>query len=266
MIYYAMLSGASIGKLFMEGMVPGVLLAILLMIYVCVYFLIREIIRLVVMSKRISESYIAGSLGTVYSCYSSWWNLFRYLYSLGRLVFASAYALIISADYKTLGWKKLWGIIQEIICQHSYTGSLRNFHADITSLWSRFPRVVASLVMGITDNKYIFLFIVNIVFLLLGCVLDVSTIQLVFVPMVLPLVQAMGIDLVHFGVVICLNMMIGLSTPPFGMLLFIVSGLGKTKIKGVIREILPMVLIMIGLLFLVTYVPDIIMFIPNNFM
>ena len=62
--------------------------------------------------------------------------------------------------------------------------------------------------MGITDNKYIFLFIVNIVFLLLGCVLDVSTIQLVFVPMVLPLVQAMGIDLVHFGVVICLNMMI----------------------------------------------------------
>nr|WP_308768368.1 TRAP transporter large permease subunit [Blautia faecis] len=107
---------------------------------------------------------------------------------------------------------------------------------------------------------------VNIVFLLLGCVLDVSTIQLVFVPMVLPLVQAMGIDLVHFGVVICLNMMIGLSTPPFGMLLFIVSGLGKTKIKGVIREILPMVLIMIGLLFLVTYVPDIIMFIPNNFM
>ncbi len=75
-----------------------------------------------------------------------------------------------------------------------------------------------------------------------------------------------GEDLVHFGVVICLNMMIGLSTPPFGMLLFIVSGLGKTKIKGVIREILPMVLIMIGLLFLVTYVPDIIMFIPNNFM
>ena len=84
--------------------------------------------------------------------------------------------------------------------------------------------------------------------------------------MVLPLVQAMGIDLVHFGVVICLNMMIGLSTPPFGMLLFIVSGLGKTKIKGVIRVILPMVLIMIGLLFLDTYVPDIIMFIPNNFM
>ena len=75
--------------------------------------------------------------------------------------------------------------------------------------------------------------------------------------------MSFGIDLIHFGVVICLNMMIGLSTPPFGMLLFIVSGLGKTKIAGVIKEILPMVIIMIALLFLCTYVPSIVMFLPN---
>lgn len=93
--------------------------------------------------------------------------------------------------------------------------------------------------------------------------LDVSTIQYVFVPMVLPLVSLFGIDLVHFGVVICLNMMIGLSTPPFGMVLFIVTGLGKTKIAGVIREIIPMVLIMIALLLICTYVPQVIMFLPN---
>jgi TRAP-type C4-dicarboxylate transport system permease large subunit len=126
------------------------------------------------------------------------------------------------------------------------------------------PRVISRLVLGLTDNKYLFLGIVNVVFLLLGCVLDVSTIQLVFVPMVLPLVNAFGIDLVHFGVVICLNMMIGLSTPPFGMLLFIVTGLGKAKISGVIREILPMVIVMIGLLFLITYVPNVVMWLPNN--
>lgn len=126
------------------------------------------------------------------------------------------------------------------------------------------PNAVSSFVTGITTNKNLFLLVVNIVFLLLGCVLDVSTIQLVFVPMVLPIVKAFGIDLVHFGVVICLNMMIGLSTPPFGMLLFIVSGLGKTKIGGVIKEIIPMVLIMILLLFMCTYIPDIIMFIPNH--
>ena len=182
---------------------------------------------------------------------------------------ASAYALLISLlIYRTLGLKKLIGIIRKSAANTAALALLCGtsmLFSYIISL-EQVPAAVATVVTGITDNKYIFLFVVNIVFLLLGCVLDVSTIQLVFVPMVLPLVKAFGIDLVHFGVVICLNMMIGLSTPPFGMLLFIVAGLGKTRIAGVIREILPMVLIMIGLLFLVTYVPDIILFIPNTFM
>ena len=123
---------------------------------------------------------------------------------------------------------------------------------------------IANWVVGLTDNKYLFLLVINVVFLFLGCVMDVSTIQYVFVPMVLPLVKMFNIDLVHFGVVICLNMMIGLSTPPFGMMLFIVTGIGKTEMAKVIREILPMVAIMILLLFLCTYIPQIIMFIPNT--
>ena len=265
-----MLSGASIGKLFMGGMVPGVLLAILLMIYVAFISHKRNYPAGVVMSKREFLKATVQALPALFTVVILLGGIYSGICTPTEAgAVASAYALIISAlIYKTLGWKKLWGIIKKSAANTATLALLCGtsmLFSYIISL-EQVPRVVASLVMGITDNKYIFLFIVNIVFLLLGCVLDVSTIQLVFVPMVLPLVQAMGIDLVHFGVVICLNMMIGLSTPPFGMLLFIVSGLGKTKIKGVIREILPMVLIMIGLLFLVTYVPDIIMFIPNNFM
>ena len=270
MVIYAMLSGASIGKLFMGGMVPGVLLAILLMIYVAFISHKRNYPAGVVMSKREFLKATVQALPALFTVVILLGGIYSGICTPTEAgAVASAYALIISAlIYKTLGWKKLWGIIKKSAANTATLALLCGtsmLFSYIISL-EQVPRVVASLVMGITDNKYIFLFIVNIVFLLLGCVLDVSTIQLVFVPMVLPLVQAMGIDLVHFGVVICLNMMIGLSTPPFGMLLFIVSGLGKTKIKGVIREILPMVLIMIGLLFLVTYVPDIIMFIPNNFM
>jgi len=81
---------------------------------------------------------------------------------------------------------------------------------------------------------------------------------------VLPLVNAVGIDLVHFGVVIVLNMMIGLSTPPFGMLLFIVSGISKTPLQTVIKEILPMIVVLIIVLLLVTYIPDIVLFIPRS--
>ncbi|MFR8221778.1 MAG: TRAP transporter large permease [Blautia faecis] len=257
-------------KLFMGGMVPGVLLAILLMIYVAFISHKRNYPAGVVMSKREFLKATVQALPALFTVVILLGGIYSGICTPTEAgAVASAYALIISAlIYKTLGWKKLWGIIKKSAANTATLALLCGtsmLFSYIISL-EQVPRVVASLVMGITDNKYIFLFIVNIVFLLLGCVLDVSTIQLVFVPMVLPLVQAMGIDLVHFGVVICLNMMIGLSTPPFGMLLFIVSGLGKTKIKGVIREILPMVLIMIGLLFLVTYVPDIIMFIPNNFM
>jgi TRAP-type C4-dicarboxylate transport system permease large subunit len=117
--------------------------------------------------------------------------------------------------------------------------------------------------MGITENPIILLLILNIVFLLLGMFLDTSVLLLVFTPIVLPLVSALGIDLVHFGVVLVVNMMIGLSTPPFGMLLFIVAGVSGTKLYGVIKEVLPMVAIMIVVLFLITYFPQLVLFLPN---
>ena len=267
MVIYAMLSGASVGKLFAGGMVPGVLLALMLMVY-CLF----------ISYKR---NYPAGVKMTLRqfgkATVVAFPALFTVILLLGGIysgvctpteagAVASAYALVISAlVYRTLGWKRLLTILKKTAANTATLATLTGtayLFSKIIAL-EKVPNVVSAFVTGITTNKNIFLLVVNIVFLLLGCVLDVSTIQLVFVPMVLPIVKAFGIDLVHFGVVICLNMMIGLSTPPFGMLLFIVAGLGKTKIGGVIREILPMVLIMIALLFLCTYVPDIIMFIPN---
>ena len=267
MVIYAMLSGASVGKLFAGGMVPGVLLAVLLMIY-CFFI-----------SKK--RNYPAGVQMTLKQFLKATLvaapALFTVVLLLGGIysgvctpteagALASAYALVIGfLVYRSLGWKKLLNILKKTAANTATLALLCGTAYLFSFIVSRekVPAAVASFVTGITHNKYIFLLVVNVVFLLLGCVLDVSTIQLVFVPMVLPLVKSFGIDLVHFGVVICLNMMIGLSTPPFGMLLFIVAGLGKTKIAGVIREIIPMVLIMIALLFLVTYVPQLIMFIPN---
>jgi tripartite ATP-independent transporter DctM subunit len=127
------------------------------------------------------------------------------------------------------------------------------------------PDMFASFLLNITENKYILLLIVNILFLLLGMFIDTMAITLVFIPMVLPLVELLGIDLVHFGVLIVLNMMIGLTTPPFGVLLFIVSGISKTPLKDVIRECLPMTIVLIIVLFLVTYIPEIVLFVPNFF-
>lgn len=267
MVIYGMLSGASVGKLFMGGMVPGVLLAILLMVYVFFISHKRSYPSGVIMSLRQFLRATLIALPALLTVILLLWGIYGGVCTpteAGAL--ASAYALLIGfLVYRSLGWEKLKVILVKtasntatlaLLCGSAYLFSY------VVAL-EKIPATVASFVTGICPNKYIFLLVVNIVFLLLGCVLDVSTIQLVFVPMVLPLVKAFGIDLVHFGVVICLNMMIGLSTPPFGMLLFIVSGLGKTKIAGVIKEILPMVIIMIALLFLCTYCEPIVMFLPN---
>ena len=270
MVIYAMLSGASIGKLFMGGMVPGILLSFLLAIYVAFISIKRKYPRGEQMALRQFARVTVGAFPALFTVILLLGGIYLGVVTpteAGAL--ASTYAILISlVIYRNLGPKKLWKIIKKSATNTATLALLAGtsmLFSYIISL-EQVPRVIAQIVLGLTENKYIFLFIVNIVFLLLGCVLDVSTIQLVFVPMVLPLVKAFNIDLVHFGVVICLNMMIGLSTPPFGMLLFIVTGLGKAKIVGVIREILPMVIVMIALLFAITYIPEIVMWAPNNLM
>ena len=106
----------------------------------------------------------------------------------------------------------------------------------------------------------------NVSILILGMFIDTSVIQVVFVPILLPIATAFGIDLVHFGLVVIFNMMIGLSTPPFGMLLFITSGVSGTPLKAVIKEIMAPLLAMIIVLLIITYVPDVVLFLPRALM
>lgn len=270
MVIYAMLSGASVGKLFMGGMVPAILISAVLALYVIIIARKRNYPAGVVMTLRQFLSATVKALPAILTVVILLGAIYGGVCTpteAGAL--ASAYAIVISLlIYRSLGWNTLKTILTKTAANTAtlalLTGTSMLF-SYIISL-EQVSATVASIVMGLTSNKNVFLLIVNIAFLLLGCVLDVSTIQLVFVPMILPLVNAFGIDLVHFGVVIALNMMIGLSTPPFGMLLFIVTGQGKAKMAGVIREIVPMVVIMICILLLITYVPQTVMFLPNHLM
>ena len=127
------------------------------------------------------------------------------------------------------------------------------------------PAHMAEYLLGITTNKWLLLLLFNILFLVLGCFLETMVLLLIVIPVVLPVVTLAGIDLVHFGVVIVLNMMIGLATPPFGMLLFIVSGLTDTPLSKVIKEIIPFLVTLVGVLLLCTYLPGIVLFLPRVF-
>jgi tripartite ATP-independent transporter DctM subunit len=108
-----------------------------------------------------------------------------------------------------------------------------------------------------------FLLVVNLVFLALGCLLDITTLLLVLVPLLVPVAKSLGVDLVHFGVVIVFNMMIGMLTPPYGVLLFVLGGLAGTPVKDIVRELLPFIAALLAVLFLITFVPALVLALPE---
>lgn len=268
MIFYAMLSGASIGKLFIGGMIPGILIGIALMIYISFIAKKRNYPRggtynLKQFIRNTIDAFPALMtpvilLGGIYSGIVT-------PTEAGAL--AGFYALLVSfLFYKALGWKELLKVIFDTA---KTTGTLTiivgaAFSFSYIVSIEKIPAMFANLLLGVTTNKYFLLLLINIIFLILGMFIDTMCITLVFIPMVLPLVNQLGIDLVHFGVVIVLNMMIGLSTPPFGMLLFIVSGISGTPLPNIIKEIFPMLLVLILVLLIITYIPEIVLFLPNT--
>jgi len=268
MIYYALFSGASIGDLFLGGMAPGILIGLALMVYIAYIarkrnypkggvYSIKEFIKTTIITFPALLTPVI-LLGGIYSGIVT-------PTEAGAL--AAFYSIIISFFvYRTMGLKQL---INVIIDTAKTTGALTiivgaAFAFSYIMAIEHIPDMISGIFLGFTNNKYMLLLIINIVFIILGMFIPTSCLQVVFVPMVLPLVNAVGIDLVHFGVVIVLNMMIGLSTPPFGMLLFIVSGISGTPLKVIIKEIFPMLIILIIVLLMVTYIPDIVLFIPRS--
>jgi TRAP-type C4-dicarboxylate transport system permease large subunit len=108
-----------------------------------------------------------------------------------------------------------------------------------------------------------FLLLVNIILLVLGCVLEGTAILLIVVPVFIPTAQALGIDMVHFGVVVVLNIMLGLVTPPYGLLLFIMTNIAGVPLRDIVRDVLPFLFGMLAVLILITFVPQTVLWLPR---
>lgn len=267
-LIYSMLSGASIGALFLGGIVPGVLLAGALMLYVAYVARKRNYPR--------GPNFSFDAL--VKSTISSVPALLTPAILIGGIytgivtpteaaALAAFYGLFVSfVVYRSLGFRQLWEIIVDTVHMTGAIGIMLGaaFAFSYIIAVEHLPDTIANFVVDLNTDKVTFLLLINAIFLVLGMFLDVSTIQVVFLPIVIPVAKTLGIDLVHFGIIISLNMMIGLCTPPFGGLLFIVSTTTNTPLRGIIKETMPMVAVMIVLLLILTLFPDIVMFIPNS--
>jgi tripartite ATP-independent transporter DctM subunit len=127
------------------------------------------------------------------------------------------------------------------------------------------PRTLAALLKGYELSPLAFLLVVNLLLLALGCFLEGTTIILVILPVLLPTAQLLGVDPVHFGVMAVLNIMLGLVTPPFGLLLFMMVRIADVPLRALVREIVPFLTVMIGALALITLFPDLVLFLPRLF-
>jgi len=263
-VIYAMISGASVGKLFMGGMVPAIILCIVTGIYV--YFISKKrkypIGAKAAFSQFVSSTFKAvPALLTPVILLTGIYTGIMTPTEAGAV--AAAYTLVISfLVYRTLNLKAIGKVLLDTL---KTTGVIflviagaYAFSFIITS--EQVSKVVVNAMSSIVSSPWVFLLAVNFLFLILGALVDVNVSQLVFVPIILPLVQYYNIDLVHFGVMICLNMMIGLLTPPFGMLLFITAGIGKISLKDLIREVMPLISVLLVALAIITYIPETVMF------
>jgi TRAP-type transport system large permease protein len=269
MVMYALVSDASIGYLFLGGVIPGLLMTASLMIMTSwlahrrdipaeTSVPLRELPRVtfkaipVLLMPVILLAGIYGGATT----------------PTEAAAVAAAYALLLAAIlYKSVTWKSLVSVFSESARSSAAVGlvigSALIFNYIVAS--ENVPNSVASLLDYLDMSPLVFLLFANILFLLLGCFLDTTTIILVIVPIFIPACRALGIDLVHFGVVTVVNCMIGLITPPYGMLLFVVNGTTGIPIKDIVREVIPFLVALLVSLFLLVFFPELVLWLPRQF-
>jgi C4-dicarboxylate transporter DctM subunit len=269
LVIYALISGASIGALFLAGLVPGLLMGGALMAAIRIVAGRRdlprgEVVPVTQMPVVFGRAALSLTLPVVLLG-GIWSGMFT---PTEAAAVAAFWALLLGAIvYRRMNVATTWDVFGESARQ-SATTMLLIASAFILNYAIANERLAESLVAAITAMQLTqmqFMLLVNVAFLVLGCFLDGSVMMLVFVPLLIPSAKALGIDLTYFGIVVTLNFMIGLITPPYGLLLFVMASLTRTPLAAIIREILPFVLALCAVLLLLTVFPSITLFLPRFF-
>lgn len=267
MIIYSLVSDASIGYLFLAGMVPGLLMAGLQMVQVVITarrrnFPVEEPVPLREIPGITIRAFPALMmpvvlLGCIYSGITT---------PTEAAAIAAAYALLISVVlYRSISFKDFYGSLAASAKSTASIGMLIagalvfNYVVTIENI----PDSIRVMLTGWDLSPTGFLILVNVILLVLGCLLEGTAILLIIVPVFIPTAQALGIDLVHFGVVVVVNIMLGLVTPPYGLLLFIVAKISGAPIKDIILDAAPFLFWMVICLAFITFVPDSVLWLPR---
>jgi len=269
MVLYALVSDASIGYLFLGGVVPGFLMAAVLMA-MNAYMARRDNVPLEPATPlsalpRVTARAFPALLMPVILLFGIYGGATT---PTEAAAIAALYALLISAFlYRALSFGSLYTVFSESARASAAVGLIIGaaliFNYIVAS--ENIPAAVAEALKGLDIPPLAFLLAVNLLFLVLGCLLDASTIILVIIPLFIPTCKALGIDLVHFGVVAVVNCMIGLITPPYGVLLFVINATTGIPLATIIRSIWPFVLMLSLALLVMILVPETVLWLPRQF-
>jgi len=267
MVLYALVSDTSIGYLFLGGILPGLLMGVVLMALNAWLsarrgFGVEETVPLAQLPRVTMNAFPALLMPAIllYGIYGG------VATPTEAAAIAAAYALILATVfYRALSLRDLYGIMADSVRSSSSIGLVIGgaliFNYIVAS--ENIPAIMAHALAGTKVSPLVFLLGVNLLFLLLGAFLDATTLILVIVPLFVPTIRLLGIDLVHFGVVIVVNIMIGLITPPYGILLFVINASTGITLRDMIREIGPFLLVLVAALLVMILSPGLVLWLPR---
>jgi len=268
MLVYAAIAQVSVAKLFLGGVIPGILLGLVQIAIAAFYAKIKHhplrmekftfrrsvkitceavvglVMPLIIIGGILSGVFTATESATIAVFYALLIGFFLYR----KLTFSKLKTVLLEAGI-------LIGPILIIIATANLFGWILTAEA--------IPETIANFIISITSNPYLILLLMNMVFLFVGTFMETLASIILLTPIFLPLITGIGVDPVHFGIILVVNLNIGLATPPLGVCMFIACPLAGISIKDFVKAIWPFLLGSIGVLFLITYIPGLVMFIPN---
>ena len=269
MLIYGFIADVSVGRLFIGGIVPGLLIALALMIVVHIISKRRGYGR--------ERDHRLPMREVLRHARDAAWALMLPVLIVGGLRFgaftpteagavAAVYAVAIGMFvYRELSWRDLVPIVGESLAATAVVmlilGAANALMWALT--WERVPLQMAQALFALSDNPYVLLLLINALLLFLGCLMEGTALLIILTPILVPVITKLGVDPVHFGLIIVLNLTVGAVTPPVGTILYTVCAIVGVSVEEFTREVLPFLVALVAVLFVVTYVPPTVLWLPN---
>ncbi|MCX5734842.1 MAG: TRAP transporter large permease [candidate division NC10 bacterium] len=266
MVIYAVVAGVSVGALFVAGIIPGLIMGVGLMVGVYIISKKRKYpsypratFRQLLIATRDAFPVLLTPVIIIGGIYTG------YFTPTEAAMIAVVYAVILGFFYGEISFRAIWQILRET----SVTVGVIMFIIGITGAFAwwlsleKIPLLFTEYIYSLTHDRMLILLMINLIILVEGCFLDATPIVLIMVPILMPLLKTLNVDMVYFGILISVNTMIGLTTPPVGVCLYGVSAIAKLPMERIVRAYIPFLTILIVVLFLLQVFPQLSLFLPN---